>query len=101
MLTLTIESLDVNTEDMKFGASFNLSCKWFENRATYVNLKNQTSLNYLEGVNNTVWSPTISFSNSIDHSTTIDDEHTRAYVIKMMKHYEKDQSVPESGTENA
>ena len=93
---IQIDSVFVDTRNQILTTSFNLTMFWFDQRVLFKNLKEDFRLNTFEK-NDVLWSPTVSFSNSITDEKTVSDTHTLMYVIKKEQGRKKDWRVPEEG----
>ncbi|XP_018022095.2 glycine receptor subunit alpha-2-like [Hyalella azteca] len=91
---ISIHNIFVDTQSMILATTFNLTLEWYESRATFRNLKNDTSLNVVTR-NVSIWFPTIAFVNTNDHSFNQIDEKMSTYVKRQEKSSERDNSLAE------
>ena len=94
---VSVETLQVYTNRMILQVSFNLTMSWNESRATYINLKKDSSLNILVPTNLTLWMPSVSFANTEDNDGTTVDHLTSIHVVDRKQSHLKDLSVAEHG----
>ena len=93
---VTVENIRINTERMLMKTSFNLTLTWLEPRVTYMNLKYYHALNTVND-KNLLWSPSISFTNTVDNKGTVVDDLTDMYVFNIRSYWWKNNSIPEEG----
>lgn len=94
---MNIETLRILTNDMLLEVSFNLTFSWLESRATYTNLKKDSSLNVIPKSNQTLWNPSVSFTNTEDNKGTVHDILSSTFVVYSKPSHLEDLSVPEDG----
>ncbi|XP_066980309.1 uncharacterized protein [Macrobrachium rosenbergii] len=73
----------IKTEALAFQTSLQLKLRWKDTRLTYLNLKNDSSLNVLtESAVSQVWKPSVFFSNAQDNLYTNVNEGSRTECIR-------------------
>ena len=90
---------------MLLQVSFNLSLSWVEMRATYLNLKIDSSLNILDISRKQLWSPSVAFINTENAAGSQMDRQTSSFVLRQEESLTKDWILPEEvylykGSEN-
>lgn len=76
-----IRGLRIDTEQMLQHVTFNLSMAWRDGRIIFYNLKEDLSLNTVT-TNGSIWTPLITFANSMANDATLDDGQTTTSVLR-------------------
>ncbi|XP_076031153.1 uncharacterized protein LOC143019399 [Oratosquilla oratoria] len=81
-MDLVLERIDIETTSMLMDSTFNLTFTWYDNRLIFRNLKEASYLNQLsENEEQKIWSPAVTFKNSIGRKRSIKDVETYMTVL--------------------
>ncbi|XP_076061383.1 uncharacterized protein LOC143037151 [Oratosquilla oratoria] len=82
-MDLVLERIDIDTTSMLMDSTFNLTFTWYDNRIDFRNLKEASYLNQLsEMEEQRIWSPNVTFKNSIGRKRSIKDVETYMTVLR-------------------
>lgn len=98
VLTMNVESLTVKTMEMTMEVSYQLELTWVDNRLQYQNLKVKNTLNILPA--STVarlWTPQVSFINTIGNQHTLMDVDTIMLVDRVEDSIGRNNTAPAEG----
>lgn len=97
-LSVSVESLAVNTLAMTLEASYTLALTWVDNRLKYRNLKVNSTLNVVStNTMRQLWTPEVSFVNTMDGRRTVMDEGTTVTIQRRTKAIGRNDSAPAEG----
>lgn len=97
-LSVSVESLGVDTLAMTIEVSYTLALTWVDNRLQYRNLKVNSTLNVLSA--NTMlllWTPELSFVNTVDGRRTVMDHDTSVWIERRTKAIGRNDSASAEG----
>ncbi|XP_071530487.1 uncharacterized protein [Panulirus ornatus] len=95
ILTINVESMTVMTMEMTMEVSYQLELTWVDNRVLYQNLKVENTLNILPA--RTVarlWTPQVSFINTIGNQHTLMDVDTIMLVDRRADSIGRNETAP-------
>ncbi|XP_064089932.1 uncharacterized protein LOC135203933 [Macrobrachium nipponense] len=96
ILSVSIETLSVDTREMTMEVSYELMLTWEDSRLQYLNLKVSNTLNILEDeVMSSLWTPEVSFINTNDNHHTRVDSDTTMMIDRRAETRTRDETAPE------
>ncbi|KAK4320387.1 hypothetical protein Pmani_008738 [Petrolisthes manimaculis] len=92
---ITITNLRVDTAHMLLKVALNLTLAWIDPRLTYVNLKDDHSLNVLDNNVSEVWRPSVILLNTMDTPPLAPPHASIIHVLRQGTPHGTDNSLPE------
>lgn len=97
-LSVTVDSLGVDTLAMTLEVSYTLALTWVDNRLQYRNLKVNSTLNVLSATTmRLLWTPVVSFVNTVDGRRTVMDESTTITIQRRTEAIGRNDSASAEG----
>ncbi|XP_064079627.1 LOW QUALITY PROTEIN: uncharacterized protein LOC135196740 [Macrobrachium nipponense] len=94
-LSVRVGNLFVKTMDMAIDVSFELEVTWKDSRLRYLDLKVNSTLNILPlEVMKTLWTPQVTFVNTIGNQHTHVDEYTTLVITRISDKKQRDEKAP-------